>query len=81
MAAFIRLGKALGRKKPKASWLTWRKQAQKSPKEELEQQRGCLPGRDENFSGGARHNVCDKFIGEPILNRLREMGHCPLLLT
>ena len=26
-----------------------------------------------------RYNVCDKFIGEPILNRLREMGALPII--
>lgn len=82
MAAFIRLGKALRRKNAESilAYLAAKQAQKKAQREELEQQERLL-SRDgmKILVVAHRYNVCDKFIGEPILNRLREMGALPII--
>lgn len=82
MSAFLKLGKILDKKKSQSlyAYLT-AKQAEKKAHllEMTEQERLLHENKLKILVIAHRYNICDKYIGEPILNILREQETVPII--
>ena len=81
VGAFVKMGQFLGRKKPKILFAYWNaKQAQRLENMVAlrEQQRLLQEDKIKILIVAHRYNVYDKYIGEPILHTLRQLGTVPI---
>lgn len=82
MTAFLKMGKFLGKTKSQSLYAYLiAKQAQKSAQlKEINEQERCLSeNKTKILLIAHRYNICDKYIGEPILSFLRELGTVPII--
>ncbi|HHX73792.1 MAG TPA: hypothetical protein GX699_02670 [Firmicutes bacterium] len=81
MAAFIRLGQFCGRKKAGCvlAYMAAKQAEKQALWKELQEQESLLQRQGiKVLVVGHRYNVADKFIGEPVLQYLRELGVIPV---
>lgn len=82
MAAFLKMGKFLGKRKPQTLYAyLFAKQAQKTAQimEINEQERLLKENKIKILIIAHRYNICDKYIGEPVLRYLGEMETIPII--
>lgn len=82
MIAFLKMGKFLGKSKSRSLYAYLiAKQMQKCAqlKEIDEQKQRLSENKTKILLIAHRYNICDKYIGEPIITFLRELGTVPIL--